>query len=192
MTLQASDILAFWLDEIGPDQWYHSPPGLDDTMRARFTDICLAARRGALNSWAVTPSGALVLLCLLDQFPRNIWRGTPEAYASDARAVTVAKSAIDRGLDLLTPEPERQFFYLPLEHSESLPDQDRSVRLFLMRMPSLPEEGWHAVLNHRNVIRRFGRFPSRNAVLGRKDTAAELAYRAQGGYMSGAPGTGPG
>lgn len=191
MTSQ-NEVLRFWLEEVGPDQWYHSPPGLDDTVRARFRDTCLAARHGRLDDWAVSAPGALALICLLDQFPRNIWRGTPEAHAADRHALKVAKSAIGRGLDLLTPEPERQFFYLPLEHSESLPDQERCVRLFMTRMPGLTPEGRHAVFNHRNVIRRFGRFPSRNAVLGRPDTAAELAYRAEGGYMSGAPGTGPG
>lgn len=187
-----NDILAFWLDEVGKEGWYNSPPGLDDTMRARFTETCLLARAGRLSHWAATARGALALVILLDQFSRNIWRGTAEAHAGDALGLAVAKSAIDRGLDLKTPEPERQFFYLPLEHSESLSDQERAVRLFMTRMPNLPEEGRHAVLMHRNVIRQFGRFPSRNAILGRPDTRAELEYRAEGGYMSGAPGSGPG
>ena len=186
------DILDFWLDEVGPDGWYKSTPELDQTMRERFTGLCLEARHGRLGQWSANARGALALILLLDQFPRNIWRGTAESYAGDARGLSVAKSAIDRGLDLKIPEPERQFFYLPLEHSESLPDQERSMRLFLLRMPDMPEEGRRAVLGHRNVIRQFGRFPSRNAVLGRPDTRAELEYRAAGGYMSGAPGSGPG
>ena len=186
------DILTFWLDEVGPDGWYKSTPELDQTMRERFTGLCLEARYGRLGQWAATAGGALALILLLDQFPRNIWRGSAESHAGDARGLSVAKSAIDRGLDLKIPEPERQFFYLPLEHSESLPDQERSMRLFLLRMPGLNEDGRRAVLGHRNVIRQFGRFPSRNALLGRTDTRAELEYRAAGGYMSGAPGSGPG
>ena len=185
-------VLDFWLREVGETGWYRSPEGLDETMRARFTGLCLEARAGRLSRWAATARGALALILLLDQFPRNIWRGTAEAHAGDARGLTVAKHAIGRGFDLATPEPERQFFYLPLEHSESLADQERSLRLFLMRMPSLPEEGYRAIIGHRDVIRRFGRFPSRNAVLGRRDTGAEIAYRAERGYMSGAPGSGPG
>ncbi|MFK7942569.1 MAG: DUF924 family protein [Paracoccaceae bacterium] len=192
MHTEIDDILTFWLDEVGAAQWYNPPDGLDDLMRARFTEACVSARARKLDYWAATAPGALALLLLLDQFPRNIWRGTAEAYASDPHGLTIAKSSINRGLDLSTPEPERQFFYLPLEHSESLSDQERCLRLLLMRLPSMPEEGHRAVLGHRDVIRRFARFPSRNAILGRRDTSAELEYRALGGYMSGAPGTGPG
>ncbi len=116
--------------------------------------------------------------------PRNAFRGTAEAFAGDRRARAVAKTAIDNGYDLAVPEPERQFFYLPLMHSESLADQERCVRLVLMRLPATGAENRHHAMQHREVIRRFGRFPSRNAALGRADTGDERAYRAGGGYMS--------
>ena len=183
--MDSAEILTFWLDEIGPTQWYVPPDGLDQEMRTRFAETCFAARHGVLNDWAASARGALALLLLLDQFPRNIWRGEPGAFASDPLARAFSKHAISRGLDTRIAEPERQFFYLPLEHSESLADQDRAVRLALMRLPQTGRGVVDAAVRHRTVIRRFGRFPSRNAILGRPDTAAERAYRAEGGYMSG-------
>ncbi|MEM9060646.1 MAG: DUF924 family protein [Pseudomonadota bacterium] len=175
--------MTFWLEEVGPEGWYKASDEIDDRIAREFGDLRAQACAGQLRSWAATPRSALALVILIDQFSRNLHRGTAEAYAHDPMCRALAKMAIGRGFDLMTPEPGRQFFYLPLEHSESLPDQERSVRLFMTRMPSLPEEGWHAVISHRNVIRRFGRFPSRNAALGRKDTPAELTYREEGGYM---------
>lgn len=177
-------VLKFWLDEIGPDGWYNSSEELDTLIQREFGGLHALAACGLLTFWAASARGSLALLILLDQFSRNMFRGTADAFAHDARALTIAKSAIERGQDLAIPEPARQFFYLPLEHSESLQDQERAVRLFMLRMPGLPEEGRRAVIGHRDVIRRFGRFPSRNAALGRVDSDAELAYRAEGGYMS--------
>ena len=127
---------------------------------------------------------ALALLILLDQFPRNMFRGTARAYRSDEKARSIAKQAIARGHDKVTPEPERQFFYLPLMHSEGLPDQERCVRLIKLGMPRTGIRNLQSAQRHRDVIRRFGRFPSRNRPLGRRDTEAEQLYRANGGYMS--------
>lgn len=176
-------VLTFWIDEIGPDGWYKGSDELDTLIRREFGGLHALAANGMLNGWSATPRGALALIILLDQFSRNMFRGTSKAFAYDRLALTIAKRVIDQGHDRATPEPERQFFYLPLEHSESLQDQERAVRLFMMRMPDMTDEGRRAVIGHRAVIRRFGRFPSRNAALGRTDSDAELAYRAEGGYM---------
>lgn len=176
-------VLAFWLDEIGMAGWYAQDDAVDARIARDFGALHEQAAARSLGGWMVTPRGALALIILLDQFSRNLFRGTARAFGNDGYCLSLAKNAIGRGLDLAIPEPGRQFFYLPLEHSESLQDQERAVRLFMMRLPEMPEQGHRAVTGHRDVIRRFGRFPSRNAALGRTDSDAELAYRAQGGYM---------
>ena len=179
-------VLGFWLDEVGPAGWYAVDPVIDRRCADEFGKLMADAAAGRLNAWQEGARGTLALLILLDQFPRNVHRGTAEAHRADGRARAVAQAAIGRGQDTQVAEPERQFLYLPLMHSESLPDQERCVRLLLMRMPRTGAENLkHAVL-HREVIRRFGRFPSRNAALRRADTEAERAYRAQGGYMASA------
>ena len=177
-------VLDFWLDKVGPDRWYNPPEGLDEDITDRFAGLCLDARAGTCDGWCCDADGALALLILLDQFPRNVWRGSGGAFASDRYALRHAKLAINRGLDLRIKEPERQFFYLPLMHSEVLADQEQCVRQFMLKMPETGEMNLPHAIKHRDVIRRFGRFPSRNAALGRQDSDAELAYRADGGYMS--------
>jgi len=137
-------VLKFWLDEVGPDGWYNSSEELDTLIQREFGGLHALAAGGLLTFWAASARGSLALLILLDQFSRNMFRGTADAFAYDAKALTIAKSAIERGQDLAIPEPARQFFYLPLEHSESLQDQERAVRLFMLRMPGLPEEGRRA------------------------------------------------
>lgn len=135
-------------------------------------------------SWVSRPRSALALLILLDQFSRNIFRGQPGAFAADPIALRATVTSLRLGHDLAIAEPERQFFYLPLMHSERLADQDRCVRLIRMRMPQHGDVNLEHAQKHREVIRRFGRFPSRNAILGRTDNRAEIAYREAGGYMS--------
>jgi len=181
---QAETLLRFWCDEVGPAGWYRQDAALDRAMAERFEPLWWVAKARFLGGWLGAPPTALALLVLLDQVPRNIFRGTHAAFASDAAARRAASLALALGHDLRIPSPERQFFYLPLMHSESLPDQARSLRLILLRMEGETREAniTHAIA-HRDVIRRFGRFPSRNAALGRADTAAERAYRAVGGYM---------
>ena len=186
---EIDEVLRVWLDEVGPKGWYAPAQAVDEDITARFGEVWARAGRGECENWMLTPRGALALLIVLDQFPRNMFRGTAEAYRSDEQARATAKLAIHRGYDRAIPEPERQFFYLPLMHSEVLSDQDRSVRLILMRLPETGRDNLKHAIKHREVIRRFGRFPSRNAVLGRRDTAAERAYRESGGYMSGAGGS---
>jgi uncharacterized protein (DUF924 family) len=176
-------VLRFWLDEVGSAGWYEVDEAVDRRCAGEFGGLMADALAGRCARWQATPRGALALLILLDQLPRNAFRGTAAAHAGDGRARAVAKAAIARGQDLQVPEPERQFFYLPLMHSESLADQQRCVRLVLMRLPESGADSRHHGILHRAVIRRFGRFPSRNRALGRADTEAEQAYRAAGGYM---------
>jgi uncharacterized protein (DUF924 family) len=184
MILDAEEVLRFWLGTIGPGRWYKPDPELDTRIRERFETLWRLAGDGALDNWMLTARGTLALMILLDQFPRNMFRGTAAAYRTDSRALKIAKQAIRRGYDKATLEPERQFFYLPLMHSEGLPDQERCVRLIKLGMPETGAENLDHARRHREVIRKFGRFPSRNQPLGRHDTEAERRYRAQGGYMA--------
>jgi uncharacterized protein (DUF924 family) len=175
-------VLSTWLDEVGADRWYTADDAIDAMLRDRFADAVAAARKGAYDHWILCSRSALALLILLDQFPRNIHRGSAEAFAGDAHAVALAKRALNLDLDLGVDEPERQFFYLPLMHSESQCDQDRCVRLMLTRMPETNGRNLPHAIAHRNIIRRFGRFPFRNAALGRISTPAERAWLDEGGY----------
>ncbi len=176
------DVLAFWLDEVGPDGWYKGGEALDARIREMFLETWQAACEGALSLWLTYPSGTLAYVILTDQFPRNMFRGTAQAFATDKAALAAAKSAIAKGWDQKIDEPARVFFYMPLEHSECLVDQDRAVRLVATRMTE-NRDGWllHA-RTHREVIRKFGRFPFRNEALSRESQGAEADYLAQGGY----------
>ena len=175
-------VLDHWIDEVGPEGWYGEDAARDDAIRGRFAAMWEHAMEGALALWLTYPSGALAYVVLTDQMPRNMWRGEARAFASDRAALAAAKAAIDRDWDLRIDEPARQFLYLPLMHSECLPDQERCVRLMLRRMPGTGASNLLHAKAHREVIRRFGRFPHRNEALGRIDTAAEAAFLAAGGY----------
>jgi len=181
--MDPKDILAFWLDEVGPEGWYKTDAELDAKIRAQFHDTWVQACEGKFSLWLTYPSGALAYCILMDQFPRNMFRGEARSFASDAAGLAVAKSSIKQGWDLKIDSPARQFFYLPLMHAESQCDQDRCVRLMVERMPEADNNLLHAQA-HREVIRQFGRFPYRNDALGRDPTGAERAYIAQGGYGS--------
>jgi uncharacterized protein (DUF924 family) len=176
---RAEQILAFWFDEIGTDQWYNGSPELDATIRQKFEPIWGFAARGELDQWICEPLTTLALLIVLDQFPRNMFRGDRKAFATDVKALNTAKAAINLKHDQRLDMPGRQFFYLPFMHSEFGPDQERGVRLFLFS--EAQTELVHARA-HRLIIRRFGRFPYRNAVLGRKSTPAEEQFLGEGGY----------
>lgn len=176
------DILAFWLDEVGPKGWYAGGEALDAECRDKFLDVYNRAKDGSLSLWLTYPTGTLAYIILTDQLSRNMFRGTADAFATDGIAMAAAKAAISRGWDMKIDEPARQFFYMPLMHSECLVDQDRAVRLIMSRMP---EEGAANLLHakaHREVIREFGRFPYRNDALSRDTNAAEATYLEQGGY----------
>lgn len=176
------DVLSFWLDEVGPQGWYLGGEALDAQVRDRFLPAWEEAMAGAYGLWLTYPTGTLAYIVLTDQFPRNMFRDDGRAFASDASARAAAKMAIHQNWDMKIAEPARQFHYLPLMHSENLIDQDRAVRLILTRMPETGADTLLHAKAHREVIRRFGRFPYRNAALGRKSTAAETRYLAEGGY----------
>lgn len=176
------DILRFWLDECTPEQWFTADEALDKTIRLRFEDTWHRAAEGKFSLWLTYPNGALAYIILTDQFPRNMFRDDRRAFATDRAALVAAKSAIAKGWDMRTESHARHFFYMPLEHSESLCDQNRAVRLIHDR---LNDAGYllHARA-HREVIRQFGRFPHRNVALGRRTTQAEQAHIDAGGYGS--------
>ena len=178
---EAEKVLAFWLEEVEPRQWYVADEALDATIRDRFGKLWDRAEEGALGHWLTEPNGALAYIIVTDQFARNIWRDDARAFQLDEQARSVAKLAIDNGWDREIVPPGRQFFYLPLMHSENLVDQDRAVRLFHERMPEAKDNLLHARA-HRKVIREFGRFPFRNAALGRETTDAEREWLDAGGY----------
>ncbi|MEM6932488.1 MAG: DUF924 family protein [Pseudomonadota bacterium] len=181
---RATAILDFWLGEVGRDGWYEADAARDTTIRERFGAMFDDAIAGRLGPWIRQHRECLALLILLDQFSRNIHRGDPRAFGGDARALSIASLSISLGHDLRIAMPDRQFFYLPFMHSERLADQERCVRLFVLNGQNDPGDNLEHAIKHRAVIRRFGRFPSRNAVLGRRDSAKELSYRAEGGYMA--------
>ncbi len=176
------DILSYWLDEVGESGWYKSSDELDAEIRARFEDDWNRAMEGAYALWLTYPSGTLAYIILTDQFSRNMFRGTGKAFASDKLALAAAKVAISRGWDKKIDGMARQFFYMPLMHSECLVDQDRCVRLMKERMPDGGDANLVHAKAHREVIRLFGRFPTRNVALERATTPPEAAFVEQGGY----------
>lgn len=173
-----AEILAFWFAEAGSESWFDTAPEFDALIRLRFGATSEAALTGDLDHWAATPDGALALCLVLDQFPRNIWRGTPRAFAADPKACAVAAAAIAAGHDRAVPPERRPFFYLPFEHSEDLADQERCMAL--MATLADPELQDYA-RRHRDIVARFGRFPHRNGILGRASTAEELAFLSEPG-----------
>lgn len=177
------EVLDFWLGEVGEDGWYAGGAALDAEIRDRFLEVWQAARDGGLEHWVTGPAGALAYIVICDQLSRNMHRGTADSFATDAQARAAARKALEAGWDLDVPEPERQFFYMPFEHAEDRADQALAVSLMEERLPSDPEMALHARV-HREIIHRFGRFPGRNAALGREDTPEEAAFQAQGGYAA--------
>jgi uncharacterized protein (DUF924 family) len=170
-------VVRFWR-EAGPEAWFTSDAAFDRRFGEAFLGLHQAAAGGELAGWERSPEGALALLLLLDQFPRNVFRGTPRAYATDAQARALAERALAAGHDQAVEEALRVFFYLPFGHSEALEDQERSV---LLCQPLGGETLRHAE-GHRDIIRRFGRFPHRNPILGRRMTAEEQAFLDSGGF----------
>lgn len=176
-------VLDYWLGSVGPEGWYAGGAELDAEIAALWGDLWQAAADGGLDHWAEGTVGSLALIVICDQFSRNIWRGEARAFATDALALGTARRALAEGWDLEAPEPARQFFYLPFEHSEDPADQALAVDLMTDRMPSDPDMALHARA-HQAVIARFGRFPFRNAALGRASTPDEQAFLDGGGYAS--------
>ncbi|MBC3919715.1 DUF924 domain-containing protein [Undibacterium sp. CY18W] len=163
--------------------WWSKSEALDTSIRDQFADLNAQAMRGELDGWQHTAEGRLALIILCDQFPRNMYRATPESFACDARARAYTEAGLTVQADRQLRPIQRVFFYLPLEHSEALADQDRAVALYDALRKDVPEtqheifEGYYQyAIRHREVIQRFGRFPHRNAILGRTSTAEEVQF----------------
>ena len=178
MTAHPNDILGFWLGA-GPAKWFKKVAAFDEAIRLKFEPTHHRAARGEYDAWAATAEGALALLLLLDQFPRNLYRGSGHAFATDAKARALARAAIERGFDRKVEPTLRNFFYLPFEHSEDLTDQDDCLAL-CAEAGVADDIKWAGV--HREIIARFGRFPHRNAALGRVTSPEEQAFLDAGGF----------
>jgi uncharacterized protein (DUF924 family) len=174
---EAAAIVDFWR-EAGPSLWFAKDPEFDRRFRERFIARYEAAARGELSAWLTTAEGALALLLLLDQFPRNVFRDTPRMYATDAMACEIAAAAVDAGHDQAVEAEMARFFYLPFGHSESLADQERAVAL----VRRLGEPDISRAERHCGIVRRFGRFPHRNPILGRAMTEEEQRFLDEGGF----------
>ena len=167
------EVLAFWFEELTPDDWFGGGEEVDDRIRERFLALHEALRDEVPESWRATARGMLAAVIALDQFPRNMYRGDPRAFAADPTALALATQAVERGLDRTMSSDERKFLYLPFEHSEDPAVQARSVELFATLGN---EETLGYALRHKEIIDRFGRFPHRNEVLGRASTPEELEF----------------
>jgi uncharacterized protein (DUF924 family) len=180
---QIEKILSFWFDAAAEadrarPEWFQQNDDFDNEIRDLFEDFVTAALQGEYGAWAETAAGTLALILLLDQFPRNLYRDHAKAFAGDARALALAKGAVVNGFDTDLGLHRRCFLYLPFEHSESLADQETSVALFA----ALGDANYlDYAEKHRDVIRRFGRFPHRNAALGRESTPEEAKFLAEEG-----------
>ena len=176
------DIVGFWRSA-GPRKWFAKDAGFDSIIALKFEQTHYRASQRRYDHWAQTPEGALALLILLDQFPRNLYRDTAHAFATDPLARMFARAALAAGHDQATEPLLRPFFYLPFEHSESLADQEFSVELCAaLQADSGDENTIKWALEHRDIIARFGRFPHRNAVLGRETTPEEQVFLDEGGF----------
>jgi uncharacterized protein (DUF924 family) len=173
----APDVVRFWR-EAGPRRWFAKDEAFDAEFKSRFEAAHHAAATGALDGWAADAEGALALLVLLDQLPRNAWRGSGHMFATDGRARRIARAAVEAGLDRQVEAQLRPFFYLPFMHSESAADQALSVQL----NSQLDDNTQRFALLHQDIVARFGRFPHRNEALGRESTQAERQFLAEGGF----------
>jgi uncharacterized protein (DUF924 family) len=170
------EVLDFWFSEDAERHWFASTPAFDQEIRRRFAGRCARAAGGELRGWEETPEGCVALCILLDQMPRNMFRGSPRAFATDAKALAVAARAVNLGFDRdLAPE-HKQFLYLPFVHSEDVANQVRALALF--EAANL-RDALGFVKGRLALVRRFGRFPHRNAILGRTSTPEELKFLAQ-------------
>lgn len=177
------DVLSFWFAKEHQELWFENNQEFDDAIRRRFGRAIEQAGEGAFDDWAQSERGALALLILLDQYPRNSYRGSARVFAHDPKARAIASAAIAAGLDQQVSHDERMFFYLPFEHSEELSDQELSIALFRAWAQDSPaahradaDDQMIYVLRHHEIIARFGRFPHRNQALGRTSSAEELAF----------------
>ena len=173
----AQEVVGYWR-AAGPAKWFARDDAFDRDFRSRFLGAHFAAARGELSAWEETPDGVLALMVLLDQFPRNAFRGTGHMFATDGLALAIARRAVEAGRDRLIDTELRHFIYLPFEHAEDLAAQTESVSL----MSALDAETLRWAIIHRDIIVRFGRFPHRNASLGRESTPDEQRFLDEGGF----------
>ena len=177
-----ADVTGFWT-AAGPEKWFAKSDAFDNAIRLRFEPVHFAAARGEYAAWEASAEGALALVILLDQFPRNLYRNSGHAFATDPLARSVARRALDAGKDKAVTALLRSFCYMPFMHSEDLADQDLSVALFEAYDADTGElSNLKQAVEHREIIRKFGRFPHRNPMLGRQTTAEERAYLDGGGF----------
>ena len=167
------DIIEFWYGERMRQRWFSSTPELDAEIRSKYENLWLQAGNGALDDWKASPEGCLALAVILDQFPLNMFRGEAKSFSTEQQAVACSKYCIAQGYDRKIPQDRVAFLYMPLMHSENLADQDLAVQLF--ERANLAHN-LHFARHHRELIRRFGRFPHRNSILGRDSSAEEIAY----------------
>ncbi len=177
-------ILNFWLDEVGPNCWYSSDDSLDGLIEQNFKETFEYILSGGNSLWLTYPSGALAYIIVLDQFSKNIFRGSEKSFAADRIALAASKQSIKYEFDLKINEPARQFFYLPLMHSENLYDQEKCIRQILQKLPLSGHNLLKHARAHRELIRSYGRFPNRNSQLGRANTHFEQEYFEHGGYQA--------
>lgn len=169
----ADDVLHFWFEELSQQDWFSSSTRVDDKCRSRFGDIYAALKAEPLAPERADARTLLAAVIVLDQFPRNMFRNTPDAYATDADALALARYAVESGKDRSLPQMQRHFLYMPFMHSEDLLAQAQSVRLFNeLGLPDVVKYARH----HHDVVERFGRFPHRNVILGRRSTPEELEF----------------
>ncbi|MBP7705321.1 MAG: DUF924 domain-containing protein [Caulobacter sp.] len=182
MSATPMDVIGFW-QAAGPEKWFRKDSKFDEAIRLKFEPVHFAAARGDYDGWMATAEGCLALLILLDQFPRNLWRGSGHAFATDPLARTIARHAVQADFDQEIDAILRPFFYLPFEHSEDPADQGLSVTLTEAHRDATGDAEtlkWAVV--HRDIIERFGRFPHRNKALGRETTPEEQAFLDDGGF----------
>lgn len=182
VTTTPAEIIAFWFSERVQPLWFNSTAEFDTELREHFLHTCLAALKGELAHWAETPEGALALVICLDQLPLNMFRGEVKSFSGESASRQIAARAIERGFDQSLGDAQKAFLYMPFMHSEDLADQDRVLELF--EQAGLLDN-LHWAKHHREIVRRFGRFPHRNAILGRASTPEEVAYLASDGAFHG-------
>lgn len=180
--LAAAQIIRFWFGEAGPKKWFRGGASFDAEIGRRFHAHHEAAAEGLLDQWRSTPTGALALILILDQFSRNLFRRDARAYAADGVCRSIADAAIARRFDKIAPAAARPFFYLPFMHSENPREQRRSILLFKALLPASSNLPY--AVHHARIIERFGRFPHRNRVLGRVSTPEEIAFLKHGGFSA--------
>ena len=180
--LNSDDVLTFWFSERVKPLWFNSTQEFDDELSEKYLETCQAALNGQLSAWEETPQGALALILCLDQFPLNMFRNQPESFAGEALSRQVAARAIEKGFDQSLDDTQKAFMYMPYMHSEDMADQDKVLELF--SNAGLGDNlKW--AKHHREIVVRFGRFPHRNAILGRESTPEEIAYLQSDGAFSG-------